>query len=352
MAVEPDRAVNDLESFLAERGQQLLRTAVLLAGGKEAGEDLLQAGLERLIRRWRTIEGDPEGYLRRVLYHLAIDGWRQQEQLRVRLRLVRNSAASAAEDPMADVDRRDSLVRLMMKLPARQRAVIVARYWEELTEAEAAAVLGCSVGTVKSAASRGPAAAPRTQRGRSARRKRRRDVEQRGLRAQAGGHPMNDTKLVQQLRADMERETRDVCVPPGIGDRALRRNRRRRTIRRAAMAGGAGVTAAAITVAGLTGAFGAASGPSAAPGDQTVAYVLARVKTALNSVNSANFVLYEKIAFAPSAVLERYPTYDGPGGNRPPDCLLPAVLRRAVQPRPEPAAVGLDAGYAKMSYVR
>jgi RNA polymerase sigma-70 factor (sigma-E family) len=155
MAVEPDRAVNDLESFLAGRGQQLLRTAVLLAGGKEAGEDLLQAGLERLIRRWRTIEGDPEGYLRRVLYHLAIDGWRQQEQLRARLRLVRNSVASAAEDPMADVDRRDSLVRLMMRLPARQRAVIVARYWEELTEAEAAAVLGCSVGTVKSAASRG-----------------------------------------------------------------------------------------------------------------------------------------------------------------------------------------------------
>jgi hypothetical protein len=163
---------------------------------------------------------------------------------------------------------------------------------------------------------------------------------------------MNDTKLVQQLRADMERETRDVRVPPGIGDRALRRNRRRRTIRRAAMAGGAGVTAAAITVAGLTGAFGAASGPSAAPGDQTVAYVLARVKTALNSVNSANFVLYEKIAFAPSAVLERYPTYDGPAGNRPPDAYDPPFSDVLYSPGQSLPASGWLPGTRKVSRVQ
>ena len=62
-----DPAVADLESFLAERGEPLLRTAVLLTGGKEAGEDLLQAGLERLLRHWHRIQGDPEGYLRRTL---------------------------------------------------------------------------------------------------------------------------------------------------------------------------------------------------------------------------------------------------------------------------------------------
>jgi DNA-directed RNA polymerase specialized sigma24 family protein len=50
-----------LEQFLAERGGHLLRTAMLLTGSKEAGEDLLQAALERLLRRWRTIDGDPEG---------------------------------------------------------------------------------------------------------------------------------------------------------------------------------------------------------------------------------------------------------------------------------------------------
>ena len=69
--MEPDRAVADLELFLADRGDPLLRTAVLLSGSKETGEDLLQAALERLLRRWPAIEGNPEGYLRRTLYHLA-----------------------------------------------------------------------------------------------------------------------------------------------------------------------------------------------------------------------------------------------------------------------------------------
>ncbi len=149
-----DRAAADLELFLAERGEALLRTAVLLAGGREAGEDLLQAALERLLRRWRAIEGDPEGYLRRTLYHLAADDWRQQQVWRKRLWLLR-PGAGADVDGTAEVDLRDSLVRLLMQLPPRQRAVIVARYWEQLSEAESAQVLGCSVGTVKSAASRG-----------------------------------------------------------------------------------------------------------------------------------------------------------------------------------------------------
>jgi RNA polymerase sigma-70 factor (sigma-E family) len=149
-----DRAVADLELFLAERGEPLLRTAVLLAGSTEAGEDLLQAALERLLRHWRTIEGDPEGYLRRTLYHLAADSWRQQRARRRRLRLLLPGAGAAAADGTAEVDLRDSLVRLLRQLPPRQRAVIVARYWEQLSEAESAQVLGCSVGTVKSAASR------------------------------------------------------------------------------------------------------------------------------------------------------------------------------------------------------
>lgn len=150
-----DRAVADLELFLADRGEALLRTAVLLAGSRDAGEDLLQAALERLLRHWRKIEGDPEGYLRRTLYHLAADNWRQQRATRKGLRLLQPGASVAAGDGTAEVDLRDSLVRLLMQLPPRQRAVIVARYWEQLSEAETARVLGCSLGTVKSAASRG-----------------------------------------------------------------------------------------------------------------------------------------------------------------------------------------------------
>jgi len=155
LRVKADKAVADLESFLAERGDYLLRTAVLLTGSREAGEDLLQSALERVLKRWATIEGNPEGYLRRTLYHLAADRWRQQAALGRQLRLLRPGAAVVDADPMADVDVRDSLVRLLMQLPKRQRAVIVARYWEQLSEAEAAEALSCSIGTVKSATARG-----------------------------------------------------------------------------------------------------------------------------------------------------------------------------------------------------
>ena len=150
-----DPAVADLESFLAERGEPLLRTAVLLTGSKDAGEDLLQAGLERLLRHWSRIDGDPEGYLRRTLYNLAADGWRRQRAWRQRLRLLQNETAASVGDGTSEVDARDTLIRLLVQLPPRQRAVIVARYWEQLSEAETALVLGCSVGSVKASASRG-----------------------------------------------------------------------------------------------------------------------------------------------------------------------------------------------------
>jgi RNA polymerase sigma-70 factor (sigma-E family) len=152
----PDHPVADLEAFLAERGEPLLRTAVLLAGSRDAGEDLLQAALERLLGHWRTVVGDPEGYLRRTLYNLAADGWRRQRAWQRPLALLRGGAsAAAAADAVAQVDQRDALLRLLGRLPPRQRAVIVARYWEQLSEAETAQALGCSPGTVKSAASRG-----------------------------------------------------------------------------------------------------------------------------------------------------------------------------------------------------
>ena len=153
MAYDP--AVADLESFLADRGEPLLRTAVLLTGSKEAGEDLLQAGLERLLRHRSAIVGDPEGYLRRTLYNLDADGWRRQRAWRRRLPLLQNETATAVADGTREVDTRDALIRRLMRLPPRQRAVIVARYWEQLSEAETAVVLGCSVGSVKASASRG-----------------------------------------------------------------------------------------------------------------------------------------------------------------------------------------------------
>jgi len=149
-----DRSAAELERFLAERADHLMRTAVLLTGSREAGEDLLQTAVERLLRRWRRFDGDPEGYLRRTLCNLAADGRRRSGRWRQKERLLR-TGAQQTQDATGDVDLRDALVRLLWQLPSRQRAVLVLRYWEQLTDAEAAAVLGCAEGTVKSAGSRG-----------------------------------------------------------------------------------------------------------------------------------------------------------------------------------------------------
>ena len=142
-----------LEEFLTERGTALLATAIMLAGGREAGEDLLQVALERLLRRWQRIDGDPEGYLRRTLYHLAVDRWRWRGR-HPEVALTPDMPV-AARDQAASVDLRAVLGQALAGLPARQRAVLVLRYFEGLSEAEIAAALGCSPGAVKSAASRG-----------------------------------------------------------------------------------------------------------------------------------------------------------------------------------------------------
>lgn len=151
--MDGEQPVGVLEELLAVKNEQLLRTAVLLAGNQEDGEDLLQAALERVFRHWRTIRGDPEGYLRRTLYHLATDGWRRKQAWRARLGLL--GRPETQPDDTDAVDNRDQLLRLLRELPPRQRTAVVLRYWEELTEAQAAQAMGCSTGTVKSATSRG-----------------------------------------------------------------------------------------------------------------------------------------------------------------------------------------------------
>jgi RNA polymerase sigma-70 factor (sigma-E family) len=149
-----DRGTDELERFLAERGDRLLRTAALLAGSQEAGEDMLQTAIERLLPRWRRFDGDPEAYLRRTLYNLAMDGYRRASRWRQTEHLLR-SQLQRSYDTTGEIDMQDALVRLLMQLPVRQRAVLVLRYWEELTDAETAEVLGWPKGTVKSTAYRG-----------------------------------------------------------------------------------------------------------------------------------------------------------------------------------------------------
>ena len=155
MGHEPgDQAI---ERLLDERGEHLMRAAVALSGSRADGEDLFQAALERLLQNWNRIDTDPEGYLRRTLYNLAADGWRRRGRWRGRLAEFRSQARAGktSEADIAAVDLRDTLVRLLRQLPPRQRAVVVLRYWEQRTEAETAQLLGCTEGTVKSAAARG-----------------------------------------------------------------------------------------------------------------------------------------------------------------------------------------------------
>lgn len=144
----------DLERLLADSGDRLTRTAVLLTGNRADGEDLLQAAVERLLRRGRRIE-NPEGYLRRTMVNLAADGWRRRVIWLKKLTVIGADDHACARDVTSAVDLRDALIRTLRMLPPQQRAVVVLRYWEEMSQAETAALLGCSEGTVKAAASRG-----------------------------------------------------------------------------------------------------------------------------------------------------------------------------------------------------
>ncbi|HUN37499.1 MAG TPA: SigE family RNA polymerase sigma factor [Trebonia sp.] len=146
-----ERRDSQLEAFLAERGNALMRTAYLLTSDRPAAEDLFQEALERLLRNWHRVEGDPEAYLRRTLYNLAVDGWRRKQR---RPEVLGLPEVAAPTDHMARVDLRLALVSALGQLPPRQRAALVARYWEGLSELETAELLGCSLSAVKSATSR------------------------------------------------------------------------------------------------------------------------------------------------------------------------------------------------------
>jgi RNA polymerase sigma-70 factor (sigma-E family) len=143
------------EEFVAASSARMFTLAMLLCGRHRAeAEDLLQGVLERAYRRWPRIcrGGDPERYVRAMLVNASVDRWRR---LRRRPELLAGPVPDpAVPDQSAALADRDQLLRALAVLPARQRAVLVLRYLEDLTEAQTAVVLGCSEGTVKSQASR------------------------------------------------------------------------------------------------------------------------------------------------------------------------------------------------------
>ena len=142
----------DFEAFVAASSHRLLRTAYLLAGDLHAAEDLLQSALERTARRWTRISGVPEAYARTTIANLATDRWRRRSARPAEV--FTDPPEHVGSDFVAELVIRDVLIRALNQLTRRQRAVLVLRYFDDLTEPETAAALGISVGTVKSCASR------------------------------------------------------------------------------------------------------------------------------------------------------------------------------------------------------
>lgn len=145
-----DQGPEGFRDFVVARSPALARTAYLLTGDRHLAEDLVQEALTRVAARWSKVaaSGDPEPYVRRVLYTCAVDGWRRKKPREV-LRSRHEDVAAPADDA-EQATQRLALRSAMAKLTGRQRAVLVLRFFEDQTEAQTAVVLGCSVSTVKS----------------------------------------------------------------------------------------------------------------------------------------------------------------------------------------------------------
>jgi len=144
-------AEREFRDYVAARQDALLRIAMVLTGHREDAEDLLQASLTKLALRWPALQrqGSPDAYVRKILYHQHISRWRmtrnRKEYATAELPERGSSGDLAGESAL-----RIALAQALDRLSSKQRAVLVLRYYEDLPETDAAAILGCSVGTVRS----------------------------------------------------------------------------------------------------------------------------------------------------------------------------------------------------------
>ncbi|GAB3686533.1 SigE family RNA polymerase sigma factor [Actinocorallia lasiicapitis] len=133
--------------FVAARSDRLARTAYLLTRDWALAEDLLQEALAKAWTAWSRLDDQPEAYVRRIIVTTYLTWWRR------RWRGERPTAfppERPGPDELAAHDERDLVWRALGRLAPRQRAVIVLRFYEDLTEAQTARLLGVTVGTVKS----------------------------------------------------------------------------------------------------------------------------------------------------------------------------------------------------------
>jgi RNA polymerase sigma-70 factor (sigma-E family) len=141
----------DFDAFVSARAAGLLRFAYLMSGSVDAAEEALQSALAKACEHWSRVRraDDPEAYVRRMIVNEHVSWWRRFRRHDVPVAEVRTTGLTG--DPADAVTNADLAWRLCASLPARQRAVIVLRYYEGLTNAEIADQLGCPETTVRSA---------------------------------------------------------------------------------------------------------------------------------------------------------------------------------------------------------
>ncbi|HET8559255.1 MAG TPA: SigE family RNA polymerase sigma factor [Marmoricola sp.] len=141
------------DDFVRACAPRLLATAALLTRERDKAEDLLQTTLLKTWSAWSRIEDHPEAYARRTMVNTYTSWWRRRWNAEVPTGELPDRGR-AGVDTAASTALAIDLRRAIDRLPRRQRAVVVLRWFEDLTEAQVAEVMGCSVGTVKSQASK------------------------------------------------------------------------------------------------------------------------------------------------------------------------------------------------------
>jgi RNA polymerase sigma-70 factor (sigma-E family) len=143
----------DFQEFVVSRGRSLLHSAYLLTGNLADAEDLVQSALAKTYQAWDRIEDRNalDGYVRRAMVNTHISWWRRRK---VEEYPTDDLPDQPVDDTTASMQTNDALRRAIDRLPQRMRAAVVLRFFEDMTEAEVAEVLGVSQGTVKSTVSR------------------------------------------------------------------------------------------------------------------------------------------------------------------------------------------------------
>jgi len=153
MEEEPSNADNEYREYVLARWLALVRTAYLLTGDEYLAEDLAQIALTKVYTSWRRIRrvDNLDAYVRRIMVNANTGRFRKR---RVAEHLSATPPDGASHEPHAPLAQRSVLMAELAQLPSRQRAIVVLRFWEDLSEKQVASMLSCSTGTVKSQTSK------------------------------------------------------------------------------------------------------------------------------------------------------------------------------------------------------